>query len=93
MSCGVAPSRTDVSEELIATIIKGTRIVLRSVRQLLFTANVLTSSPSLVTLLMKAIRTSETRLLQEPQGVTSQKTESFIVTAARTSNHTWLCFK
>jgi hypothetical protein len=73
----VALVRTDVSEELIPSIIRMTRIgglrgllavtsnivVLRSVLQLLFTANVATNSPIFVTLIMKAKCSSETLLL------------------------------
>jgi hypothetical protein len=55
--------------------------------QLLVTATV-PSSLILVTLRMEAIRSSETRLLQEPHGVTSQKTALFIVSAVKTSSLT-----
>jgi hypothetical protein len=57
--------RTDVSEERSA--------FLRSVRRLLITANVL-SSPILVTLMMDAIRSSETSVLTRATRRTSQKT-------------------
>jgi hypothetical protein len=53
-------------------------IPLRSVRRLLVTANVFPSSPVLVTLMMEALSSSATRFLQEPHGVTSQKTEYFV---------------
>jgi hypothetical protein len=43
------------------------------VRLLLVTANV-RSSPILVTLMMEALRSSETSVLQEPHGITFQKT-------------------
>jgi hypothetical protein len=59
------------------------------VRGLLFTANVVPSSPILVTLIMEVIRSSETSVLTERQGVTSQKTALFIGTAVNTSNLTW----
>jgi hypothetical protein len=36
--------------------------------------------------MMEAIRSPETRFLQEPHGVISQKTAFFIVTAVKTSN-------
>jgi hypothetical protein len=65
--------RTDVSEELSASNIKVTRIgelgtplavtssrPSRSVRRLLVAANVVPSSPILVTLMMEALRSSET---------------------------------
>jgi hypothetical protein len=48
-----------------------------SVRQLLVTANVVPSSPILVTLMMEALSSSETSALTEPHGVTSQKTTFF----------------
>jgi hypothetical protein len=84
--------RTDVSEELSTSTIRMTRIgklgttlavtsnrrhfvFLRSVCRLLVTANV-PSSPILVTLMMEALSSSET-FLQEPHGVTSQKTPFF----------------
>jgi hypothetical protein len=44
---------------------------LRSVRRLLVTANVTPSSPILVTLVIEALRSSETSVLLEPHGVTS----------------------
>jgi hypothetical protein len=47
----MAPVRTDVSEECIASVIRV---------QLPVTANLVTNSPTLVTLLMEAIRSSET---------------------------------
>jgi hypothetical protein len=75
----VALERTDVSEELIASIIRVTRIGelgttlavnsnrrmthLSSVRRLLVTANVAPSSPILITLMMDALRFSETLVL------------------------------
>jgi hypothetical protein len=62
----VALVRTDVSEELRASIIRATRIgelgtlvFLRRVRRLLVTTNV-PSSPILVTLMMEALSYSET---------------------------------
>jgi hypothetical protein len=64
----VALVRTDVSGELF----------LRSVRRLLVTASVVPSSPILVTLMKEALRSSDTSVLQEPHGVTSQKTPFFI---------------
>jgi hypothetical protein len=47
------------------------------------TAHVVPSSPSLVTLMMEAIRSYKTSV-QEPHGVTSQKTALFIVAAVKT---------
>jgi hypothetical protein len=75
----VALVRADISEEPSASIIRVTRICvlgttlavtsrnylvfLRSVRRLLVTANVVPSSPILVTLMMEVIRSSETSVL------------------------------
>jgi predicted hotdog family 3-hydroxylacyl-ACP dehydratase len=74
----VALVRTDVSEELSASIIGVERIgelgtlaettnrrfvFLRSARRLLVTANLLPSSQILVTLMMEEIRSSETSVL------------------------------
>jgi hypothetical protein len=39
-------------------------------------------------MMKEAIRSSETSILKEPHGVTSQKTAFFIVTAVKTSNLT-----
>jgi hypothetical protein len=55
-------------------------------RRLLVTANVVPSSPILVTLMKEALRPPKRRFLQEPQGVTFQKTAFFIGTAVKTSN-------
>jgi hypothetical protein len=55
----------------------------RNVLRLLITAKVPTPL-ILVTLMMEAIRSSETSVLIEPLGVTSQKTVFFIVTAVKT---------
>jgi hypothetical protein len=52
----VALVRTDVSDELSASIIR--------VRRLLVTANVVASSPILVTLMMEALSSSETSVLR-----------------------------
>jgi hypothetical protein len=57
----VALVRTDFSEELSASIIKVTSIcILRSVRRLLVTANVVPGSPILVILIMEVLSSSET---------------------------------
>jgi hypothetical protein len=82
----VAHVRTDVSEERSAPIIRETKI--SELGTTLVTANVVPSSPILVTLMMGALRSSKRRLLQEPHGVTSQKMQFFIVTAVKTSNLT-----
>jgi hypothetical protein len=82
----VALVSTDVSEELSASFIMVTRIgelgttlavFLRSVHRLLDTASVVPSSPILVTLMKEALSSPERRFLQEPHGVTSQKTPFF----------------
>jgi hypothetical protein len=76
--CGSSKNR--VSEVRSASIIRVTRIFLRSVRRLLVTASVVPSS----------LKVPPKRLLlQEPHGVTSQKTPSFTVTAVKTSNLTY----
>jgi hypothetical protein len=62
----VALVRAHVSEECGAFIIRVTRIgivFLRSVRRLLVTANDVPSFPSLVTLMMKALRSPDTSIL------------------------------
>jgi hypothetical protein len=61
MLCRLALVGTDVSEEYIASIIIGTRI--SSVLRLLVTADAVPISPILVTLIMAAIRSSETSVL------------------------------
>jgi hypothetical protein len=61
MLCRVALVRTDVSEGRIISNIKVARI---GVLQLLVTANFAPSLPILVTLMMKAIRSSETSVLR-----------------------------
>jgi hypothetical protein len=58
----VALVRTDVSEELSASVISVTRIG-EPGRTLLVTANVVPSSPNLVTLTMEALSSSETSVL------------------------------
>jgi hypothetical protein len=87
----VALVRTGVSEDLSASFIRVIRIgelgttlaITSSVRRLLVAADV-PSSPILVTLMKEAL----SRFLQEPHGITSQKTPFFIVTAVKTSNLT-----
>jgi hypothetical protein len=73
----VALVRTDISEERSASIFSETRIgelgtmlaltsnrlTLRSLRRLLVKANIVPSSPILVTLKMEALRSSETSVL------------------------------
>jgi heme O synthase-like polyprenyltransferase len=66
----VALVRTDVSEELSASIISvrricelGTTLAVTSARLLLVASNVVPSSPILVTLMMEALRYSKTSVL------------------------------
>jgi hypothetical protein len=82
----VALVRTDVSEELSASIVRVTRIGVLGTA--LAVTNVVPSSSVLVTFTMEALSSSENRFLQEPYGVTSQKTPFFIVTAVKPSNLT-----
>jgi hypothetical protein len=85
--------RTDISEEPSASFIRMTRIgelgTTQAARRLLVAACVVSSSPNLVTLMKKAPGSSETSVLQEPHGITSQKTPFFIVTTVKTSNLIW----
>jgi hypothetical protein len=84
--------RTVVSEELKAFIIRVTRIAelgrTSAVSSNRRTANIVPSSLILVTLIMEALRSSKSLFLQEPHGLTSQKTTFFILTAVTTSNLT-----
>jgi hypothetical protein len=66
----VALVRTEVSEERSSSIIRvirisalGTLVFLRIMRRLLVTANIVPSSLILVTLMMEALRSSETSVL------------------------------
>jgi hypothetical protein len=68
MLCRVALVRTDISEELSASFIRVTGI------GELETTLAVPSSPILVTLMKEGLSSS---LLQEPHGVTSQKTPFF----------------
>jgi hypothetical protein len=70
----VAVVRTDVSEEFSASIIR--------VRWLLVTANAVPISPIVATLLMTGIVPPKRWFLQEPHGVTTQKTTSFFIVTA-----------
>jgi hypothetical protein len=63
-------------------------VFLRSVRRLLFIVSVVPTSSILVTLMKEALSSCETQFLQEPHGVTFQKTPFFIATAVKTSNFT-----
>jgi hypothetical protein len=47
-------------------------------------ADIVPCSPILFTLMMEALVPPKRRFLQEPHGVTSQKTAFFIVTAVKT---------
>jgi hypothetical protein len=83
---------TEVSEELSASFIRvtiigelGTTLAVtndrRKLSRSLVTDSVAHSSPILVTLMMEVLVPPERRFLQEPHGVTFQKTPFFIVTA------------
>jgi hypothetical protein len=79
----VALVRTDVSEELSASVIRVTRI--GEIGKLAVTSNrrtVVPSSPILVTLMMEALSSPETSALTRANGVTSQKTPFFKTTEA-----------
>jgi hypothetical protein len=77
----VALVRTDVSDELSASFIRGTRI-----GELGTTLH----AAKKYEVYLRSMR----RLLQEPHGVTSQKTPFFIVIAVKTSNLTMKeCFR
>jgi hypothetical protein len=73
--------RTDDSEESIASIIRVTRI------GELGTTLALTNNRS--TLQRNTTFLRKRRFLQEPHGVTSQKTAVFLITAMETSNLIW----
>jgi hypothetical protein len=77
MVCRVALVGTDVSEELSASFIKVTRIC--ELGAMLAVTSVVPSSPILVTLMKEAQVPPKRRFLQEPHGVTSQKTPFFII--------------
>jgi hypothetical protein len=95
MSCRVALVRTDVSEDIIAYHIMVTTIgeqgttlaVTRSVRRLLVTANVVRSSPILITLMMEALRSSETSVL------TRATWRNFPVEAIHQPDMSWSLFR
>jgi hypothetical protein len=63
-------------------------VFLRSVRVLLLTANVVPSSPILVTLMKEALNYSETSVLTRATHRNTQKKPFFIVTAVKTPNLT-----
>jgi hypothetical protein len=67
-------------------------VFLRSVFRLVGTANVVPSSPILVTLMMETYVPPKRQFLQEPHDVTSQKTAFLIVTAVKMSNLTKFMF-
>jgi hypothetical protein len=86
----VALVRTDVTEELSASFIRVSRIGelgttldvtsnRRTVLGLLVTANVVPSSPILVTMKMERYVHPKRRFFQEPNDLTSQKTSFFSV--------------
>jgi hypothetical protein len=63
-------------------------VFLRSVRRLLVAACVVPGSPIFVTLMKESPGSSEKSVLTRATGVTTQKTQFFIVTAVKTSNLT-----
>jgi hypothetical protein len=65
----VALVKTDVSEEISASLIRVTRIC--ELGTTIAVIRVVLSSPILVTLIKEAVRFSKRRFLQEPHGVTS----------------------
>jgi hypothetical protein len=73
--------KTNVSDKCIASIIKVKKIselgTTLAWLQLLVPANVVPSSPILVTLMTEVLITSKRRFLQEPHGVTSQNMPFF----------------
>jgi hypothetical protein len=81
----VALVRTDVSEELSASFIRVSRIgelgsrlaITRNTTVFLVTASVVPSSPILDTLMKERKVPPKLRFLQEPHGVTSQKTQFY----------------
>jgi hypothetical protein len=90
---------TDVSEEHIASIIRvtrsgqlGTTLAVtsnrRTMRRNTTADNVVLRSPILVTLMRMKYVPAKHRFLQEPHGVTFQKTAFCIVIALKTSNIT-----
>jgi hypothetical protein len=84
----VAVVRTDVSEERIAPFNRVTRIAeLGTTLAACFGFQLLLTSV-LVTMMMEAIRSSETQFLQQPHGVISQKMAFFIVTTVKTEKIT-----
>jgi heterodisulfide reductase subunit C len=62
--------------------------LLRNVLQLLFHSKIFPSSLFYATLKMEAIISSETSVLKQPHGVSSQKSLFFIVIALKTLNLT-----
>jgi hypothetical protein len=89
----VALVRIDISEELSASFIRMTRI--RELGKtlpvrLVVRASVVPISPILVTLMKEALSSPKRRFLQEPHGVTSQKTPLFNKnTAGRPDYNFW----
>jgi hypothetical protein len=69
-------------------ILRRVALVACSVRRLLVTANVVPSSPILVTMKMEELGPPKRRFLQTLHRVTSQKTAFFIVNALKTLNLT-----
>jgi hypothetical protein len=92
--------RTDVSEEFIASVIKVKRISALETTSLAVTSNPRTLRRNLFLLhrflslwWWRRYVPPKRQFLQEPHSVTSQKTVFFTVTAVKTSNLTWICFR
>jgi hypothetical protein len=74
---------TDISDECIASIIDELGATLASQSASVDSYGYVPSSPILVTMMIEALSSSEAQFLQEPRGVTSQKTQFFIVIAVK----------
>jgi hypothetical protein len=85
----VALVRKDDSEEPSASFIRVTRIgELGTTLAVTSNRRKQQRNANLVTLMMEVLSSPKRRLLQQPHGLTSQKTTFFIVTAVKTSNLT-----
>jgi hypothetical protein len=78
----------ELGTTVAATSNRCTLVFLRSVHRWLVAANVVPSSPILVTLMKEALGSSETSALTRATWVASQKAPFFIVTAMKTSSLT-----
>jgi hypothetical protein len=78
----------EVGTALAATSNRRTLCISSQSASIVVKASVVPSTQILVTLKKEALSSSERRFLQEPHGVTSQKTTFFIVSVVKTSNLT-----